>query len=369
MAKKVLTLGGATQDIYIRYANAETMRLHTAKGMQSYLLLQEGAKIEVSELLYSTGGGAVNTAISFERMGFNAATFIKIGDDSAGQFILKKLDEEGVSTDNVIVAKGGQSGTSFVIPSLERDRVIMAMRGINTQMVLKELPFDQIKKSDLLYITSLSGDSSKLLLPIAEYAHKHGIPVAINPGGSQLIAGAPILRESLKYVDLLIMNSAEAKLFMLSLAQAKNLESGAPTTVKKAKKTKPSLLSGSINVEDLWFQLDHFFQAVLRLGPKVVVVTNGAEGVYAATKDTIYFHPSAPVKVVNTVGAGDAFGSTFTATYFLTHSVEQAIRYGIANASSVISHMDTKEGLLTFDRIENRAKKFNATLLQKIPLK
>ncbi len=390
MAKKVLTIGGATQDIYIRYANAETMRLQTAKGTQSYLLLQEGAKIEVQDVLYSSGGGAVNTAISFNRMDFDTSTFIKIGDDAAGQFVLNQLKKEGVSIKHLDCTKGGQTGISFIIPSLERDRVIMAMRGINTQMSLKEVPFDQIDKSDLLYITSLSGDSSQLLLPIVQHAHKHNVPIATNPGGSQLVAGAPILRESLKYVDVLIMNSAEAKMFMLSLAQAKTLEANTKKAKGKAAhpefiegskrrlKTSnplPSLLSDSINVEDLWFQLDHFFQAVLRLGPKVVVVTNGAEGVYAATQDTIYFHPSANVKVINTVGAGDAFGSAFVGCYFMNSAhpepgrrVEQAIRYGIANATSVISHMDTKEGLLSLKEMEQRAKKFNANLLQKLPL-
>jgi len=367
---KVLTIGGATQDIFLKYADAEIMHLHTTHGKTSYLLLAEGGKVEVTDISYSSGGGANNTAISFNRLGFDTATLIKVGSDEAGSFVLKKLKEEGISTKHVIVAKNGHTGLSFIIPSLTADRTILAFRGANSTLTKKDIALKDLADHDLLYITSLSGPASQILLPLAQFAHKHGIPCATNPGTSQLVAGAPMLRQSLPYLDILILNAVEAKTFMLSLiSTSKTLKRSLQKEPKMSASRKPHLLQQSMGVEDIWFSLQNFFQAVMPKGPKIVIVTNGSEGVYVAHKDTIYFHPSLPIKVVNTVGAGDAFGSSFVGTYVATKSIEKAILHGIINAASVISCMDTKQGLLSLKELEKRAKEIGLDQLQRFPLK
>ena len=60
--------------------------------------------------------------------------------------------------------------------------------------------------------------------------------------------------------------------------------------------------------------------------------------------------------MVNTLGAGDAFGSCFAASIFLKKSVEQALVNGIINATSVISYLDAKTGLLNAAALEQRAR-------------
>jgi sugar/nucleoside kinase (ribokinase family) len=222
-----------------------------------------------------------------------------------------------------------------------------------------------------LYVTSLSGESAKLLFPIVTTAKKANIPVATNPGTSQLIAGAPMLRESLPYIDILITNSAEAKTFMLSLVQTNEQirTSVKKTTSRAQQQQKPSLLSQPISIENILFSLDTYFQAVLEHGPKIVVVTNGAEGVYVGTPEAIYFHPALPIKVINTLGAGDAFGSSFVGSLASGKSVEDAIRHGIINSASVIGYMNTKQGLLSMKELEQRAEQLDQKLLQKFPLK
>lgn len=366
---KILTIGGATQDIFIKHDNPELMHLHTARGNQSYLLLAEGGKVDVSEIFYSSGGGANNTAISFDKLGFTTATCIKVGDDEAGSFVLKKLRDAGVSTEHVIVARGQQTGLSFIIPSLTSDRTVLAFRGVNTELQENEIPFESFAGFDQLYVTSLSGHSSQLLLPIVKQAKKHKVPCATNPGASQLSAGAHTLRQSLPYLDILILNVNEAKLFMLSLvASSESLKKALKSGPHKKTTIKPSLLQQSIAVEDIWFSLNNFFQEIMSHGPKIVVVTNGSEGVYVAHEDTIYFHPSLPIQVVNTVGAGDAFGSSFVGSYLVNKSIEQAIVHGIINAASVISYMDTKQGLLSMEELEQRAGELGSKLLQKFKL-
>ena len=99
-------------------------------------------------------------------------------------------------------------------------------------------------------------------------------------------------------------------------------------------------------------------------GPQVVAVTNGAEGVYVAQGDTIYFHPSLPSDVVCTVGAGDAFGSCFVASLLQEKSVPESLIRGSLNAASVITHIGAKMGLLNSGELEKRAQKTSLQLLQ-----
>src|SRR3990170_6772363 len=171
---KVVTIGGATQDIFIVYADIQTMRLHIKHYAKSFTLLGKGDKIEVKRIDYATGGGATNSAVSFKRQGFDAVPFFKIADDEPGRFIIQKLKEEKIITDYVVM-NDDCTGISFVIPSGEGDRTIFAYRGANAYIGEQEIPYDLIDTADCLYITSLSGASAQLLLPITRYAQKKGI--------------------------------------------------------------------------------------------------------------------------------------------------------------------------------------------------
>lgn len=366
---KILTLGGATQDIFIHYENAQTVEFCSPHEKKSFLLLQEGAKIEINKIRYSTGGGATNSAVSFKRLGFDVSSFFKIGGDSQGMQVLQALKQEGVGVADCIIDPHDQTGISYIIPSYRGDRTVLAFRGANTHIIKEEIPFDSFNNYSYLYITSLSGDSSQLLLPITQQAKKAGVIIANNPGISQLDAGAEMLCKSLPFIDILILNREEAHQFMVSLLQTDKKVFDVSSTVKyKPFTNAPSLLTDFFTYQDINFNLIHFFKETLKRGPKVVVVTNGSEGVYVCSEKEIYFHPSLKVQLISTLGAGDAFGSAFVAGYALFNSIEKAIRSGILNSVSVIQHVDAKEGLLYKEQLEEELKKIDSSLLQKFTL-
>ncbi len=362
--KRVLTIGGGTQDIFISYKDVETVQFHSKYGTRSCLLLEEGAKIEISDIIYASGGGATNSGISFKRLGFSVASYCKLGNDIPAQFVLNDLKKESLDVSFIGHEKDIPTGISFVLPSPVGNHTILVYRGANKNLTAQDIPFDAFVLFDQLYITSLSGPSSRMLIAICKQAQKHGIPVATNPGSSQLAAGAGVLREALEYIDILILNSDEAKEFMLSLVETNIQLQQELEQQKFEKKEGIPLLLGSIFYRDICFNLSVFFKEVLDRGPRIAVVTNGKEGVYVATDTTIYFHPSIPTKVINTVGAGDAFGSCFIASLLNEYSIEQALVRGIINASSVISFKTAKEGLLESDALEKHVQEFGKPKLR-----
>lgn len=361
---KVLTIGGATQDIIIEYQEGSTLFIEKTNPPQ--LSWQEGSKINVENLHYATGGGATNTAVTFEHLGFNTSSFFKIGNDAAGHAVLQDIKNRNITTYHAITDKL-QTGTSFIIPTPNNDRIVFAYRGANAALLEKECPDDLIKDQDFIYITSLTGKAADTLPHLAHTAQKNierkGIKVAVNPGTSQLTQNALPLKAALNSIDVLIMNTEEMKLFITALKPRHFKSTGSGIITSGPQLARAILSSGTIT-----FTLHEYLKEIVSHGVKRVVVTDGKNGVYVATKDTLYFHPALPVPVVNSLGAGDAFGSCFVAQLVLGKKIEDALFYGLINAASVIGFHDTKSGILTQKELEAYKEGLDSTFLQSFPL-
>ncbi len=397
---KILTIGSATQDIFILYEDAETLHLLRKKQKKSYILLEQGIKIDVQKLHYATGGGATNSAFSFKRLGLDVAIFCKIGTDKPGQFIFEQLNREHINTQVITQHDTISTAISFIIPTPAKDYTALVYRGTQTQLTNKDLPLSVLTRINYLYITSLAGKSNEFLPSLCQEAKKNKVTVSCNPGLDQITKHALFLHKSLSSIDILILNHVEAQKFMVSLlnhahpAQAngcrenshiaaqtsllarqaisvKKVSPGSSETASQRNDSTahlPQLFSNFMIHNDITIGVESYFKMILDLGPSIVVLTNSAEGVYVAIKDVIYFHPAIATQLVSTVGAGDAFGSCFVGCLALGKSIEQAILYGVLNSSSVLTYMDAKEGLLTLEQLEQRAK-LHQGQLQKFSVK
>jgi len=364
----ILTLGGATIDTILEYSEPETLNLQSTHGTLSYLLLEEGKKIEVTSLGFYTGGGATNSAVAFKRLGFHVAAFFKVGMDAQGERIFQELQNMDIDTQWSTIDPVLQTANSYIIPSLKGDRTVLASRGANAGLLEKDLPFNAIKAADCLYITSLSGLSAAQLPILTQFAQRSNVKVAINPGISQLRLGGDFIAQALPFINILILNSSEAKQLMVSLVRAHDLktEKGSNPSTTPHKNNRPELLFNAITHEDIRFSLTDFFRHVLALGPQYVVVTDGDKGVYAAHEKYIYFHPSVALeKIVNTLGAGDAFGSSFVAMLMQEGVIETAIRAGVVNSAAVVGVCDAKTGLLGRRDLARRVSRLDRHLLQR----
>ena len=109
----------------------------------------------------------------------------------------------------------------------------------------------------------------------------------------------------------------------------------ASASIKTSKKDKSSK-DNKVNLIDemiyfgLIIQFAAVFRQILDYGVKQVVVTLGSKGVCVATSEQLYFHDTPKgIKVVNTLGAGDAFGSAFTRALYTQEDIETSIIFGI----------------------------------------
>ncbi|MEQ1576569.1 MAG: carbohydrate kinase family protein [Hyphomicrobium sp.] len=364
--KKVLTIGGAMIDTIAVIDDELIERMSMNNADRAYLLLEEGRKTEASEISTHAGGGAINTAVSFGRLGCQVVTLVKLGQDSRARAIRDVLQAEGISQDLIAETAAMGTGASVLISAHERNAAIFTFRGANSLLQLEDLPDRELRDGgffqDIVYITGLSDRSADVFPEIVDRAASCGAFVAANPGIRQLTARGHAFQKALANISLLSMNREEAAalLPLLVAHQPKLIGKSVPVT----KGEPPELMRRSLSASGFEMTLPHFFQALLSLGPQCILVTDGKYGAYAATGAEIDFCPSISTNVVGTAGAGDAFTSTFTLMFSSGMKPGEALHYATANASSVVGFADTQSGLLNRNELEKRKD----SLKSKLPL-
>ena len=215
--KKIFSLGGATEDIFMLYEGAETLHLFLQHAERSFLLFEQGTKIDIPGLHYASGGGATNAGVGFKRLGLEVDAFFKIGSDIAGQFIYDDMLKERVGIGHCIIDEDTTTAISFIVPSMEHNHVALCYRGTNIRLTKDDIPVGALHTYDYLYIGPLSGHSGELLPFIASKAKELNIPVAANPSMAQILHGTSLLLSAFPAIDILILNAYEAAHLMQQL--------------------------------------------------------------------------------------------------------------------------------------------------------
>ena len=90
---------------------------------------------------------------------------------------------------------------------------------------------------------------------------------------------------------------------------------------------------------------------------QVIVITDGKHGAYAYDGNQFYLCPVFDGPVVSTLGAGDAFASTFCAALERNRlDIGRSLMYASVNSAGAVSEFGATQGLLTFDEIEEKLK-------------
>ena len=176
----IITIGSATRDFFIQTAAFDVHKSHHVVGGQE-ACLPLGAKIDVADLIFDTGGGATNTAASFANFGFKTAAVCRVGQDFAGEEILRNLKKYKIDTRFVSLDSKHRTAYSIILVTEGGQRTILVYRGASAHFATADVPWSRLQ-SQWIYLSSLGGDL-KLLTKILNTAAQKKIKVAWNPGG------------------------------------------------------------------------------------------------------------------------------------------------------------------------------------------
>lgn len=332
----IITIGSATMDVFVECDDANIVSTSTKCTKAEFMCFPYGSKVEVTKFTSNTGGGGVNTALNFANLGLKTSVICKIGDDIYSRGVLEVLNKSKLDLSNIIQDSEVSTGFSIILLSFQGDRTVLAQRGANATLKKSEVNFDAIKQAKFLYIAPLSGESNKILTTITEFAQQNGVKVCFNAGTTALKRGFEYIKKVIDTAEVVVMNKEEASMC---------------TKIEVRPDTKTNHYSNELIHPDIKAMLEK-----LRISQEqTVVITDGREGAYAYDGKTFYFCPNFPAQVVSTLGAGDAFASTFCAALERTNQdVGKSLMYAAVNSGSVVSNFGASEGFLTFDEIEKR---------------
>jgi sugar/nucleoside kinase (ribokinase family) len=253
----------------------------------------------------------------WQDLDLTAALRAYVGDDEYGAQCIASLERDGVDTGFVEKQPGKHTNYHYVL-WFESQRTIL----------VKHEAFDYTPPTLMvppkwLYLSSLSENSLVYHKALMEaLAGWHDTKLAFQPGTFQMKFGVDALRDVYKRTDIFFCNKEEAERIL-------GLPSGTGIKV--------------------------LLEKVQKLGPKIVVITDDTRGSYARDEKGMTIHcprypdPKVPYEIT---GAGDALASTVVAALILGKSLDEALRWGATNASSVLQGIGAQKGLLTREELE-----------------
>jgi ribokinase len=300
----ILSIGKATQDVFLRDDEFDPHK----EGKVLYTHLPLGAKLDISEAHFTTGGNATNVAVTFARQGLHSRYMWVLGkDDPVSRSVLDELDREMVDTHHVRQQPDIRASYSTILLASTGERTILNFHGSvpHPQDIARQ--FDAFDGVNWVYPTALG--NFETLERIIHEAKRRDVKVMLNPAGSELSKPAK-LKTLLDEIDVLCLNKEEMQL----LVEGSTLE---------------SLVRHGLNY------------------CPVVIVSDGPNGVCASDGKTIVSAGMyEDVPVIDRTGAGDAFASGFLSQWAKGVSLADSILFASANSTSVVGQIGAKPGIL-----------------------
>jgi sugar/nucleoside kinase (ribokinase family) len=240
------------------------------------------------------GGSGSITAAGCARLGLRTAMLAAVGDDVFGRVVREALDERGVTL-LTADAGGAPTGLSVILaPDGDEGRAILTLPGAIPLLRPSDIADDLLRRTRHVHVSSLYLQPALAagLAEVFERAHKLGVTTSLDTNWDPTGRWAS-LGDILAHTDVFLPNAAE----LLAVT-------GAAT---------PS-------------------EAARRLGT-TVVMKDGAAGARAWWDGGECGAPGRPVRVVDTIGAGDSFNAGFLAARLGGRPIEEAVRWAAVAGS------------------------------------
>jgi fructokinase len=262
----------------------------------------------------SVGGAPCNVASCVAKLDGKSYLISKVGDDLFGNKIIRELKEVGVGVEYVGKTDCANTALAFVSLAKDGEREFSFYRNPSADMFLekKDIAGINFTSEDILHFCSVD----LIDMPV-RYATEAAIEKCRRAGA--LVSFDPNVRKNLwknqnEYRSVISEFLPKADIIKLAADEC-------------------DFIFGSKDAE---------FAASKLLGTaKIVIITTGAKGSSAYTKDGIINQTPYKIKCVDTTGAGDTYIGAFL-RYFRTDGIKAAMNKASAASAIVCS----KKGVL-----------------------
>jgi len=248
---------------------------------------QHETLVETADL--TIGSSCAIFACGAARLGLRVAIIGIIGKDLFGEFMLDEMRKRDVDVSHVIIDPDCSTGLSVIL-NRGKDRAILTHMGAIDALQADNVTDHLLMKSRHIHVASYFLQSGlKPGLPgLFERARSRGLTTSLDTNWDPAEEWSGVI-SLLDKTDVFLPNAAEAQ----AIAALSNPEDAALSLAKHA---------------------------------GVVAVKHGEQGALAASLHGIVHVTSIPVKVVDTVGAGDSFNAGFLYGYLDHWPLEKSLK-------------------------------------------
>lgn len=267
----------------------------------------KGETLKGWDLQYIPGGKGANQAVAMAKLGAEVEMFGCVGDDAAGESLVKNLQDTGVETGHIKVVPGVPTGLAMITVG-ENDNTIIVVAGTNNHVDIDYV--NEVKDSILeCEIVLLQHEIPQETVEyVISLCADNGVKVVLNPGPAR-----PVKQEILEKVTYLTPNEHEAVIL---------------------------------------FGKDISFEEMMKRYPEKLVITQGSRGVSTCLKNgEVILVPARKANVVDTTGAGDTLNGAFTVAVTEGKGIAEALAFANTAAGLSTEKFGAQGGMPTREEV------------------
>jgi ribokinase len=300
---RVVVLGASTTDMNLRFPT----------------LPRPGQTLLGGDFFTGPGGKGANQAVASARAGAEVVFLTAFGDDDFGRAVRDHDRAEGIDLAHAKVVAGQPTGVALIFVADDGENLIGVAMGANAHLLPEDIDAlpDEVFQSGGVFLASLEVPIETVVRAVRR-ARRAGMMVVVNPAPADLqLARLGALSE----VDILTPNCSEAETL---------------TGHRLAEGDDPSSLIAPL----------------LESGVGSVVLTLGGAGCLVADAAGTTHLPAHAVRVVDTVGAGDAFNGALAAALAEGRPVREAAAWATRAGAIAVTKPGAQGALPTRAEID-----------------
>lgn len=275
-----------------------------------------GETVRGQFFVQAMGGKGANQALAAHRLGGDVKFVTCLGNDANGQNTMRYYENEGLDVSSSRIVEGVPTGTAMILVNDEGENCIVITPGANHELSPVHIRNIEKEIATALMVVLQMEIPFDTVEEVCSLAVKFGTKVLLNVAPAQEIN--PRL---LKLIHILVVNETEIETL---------------TGQSIASVGKEAVMS-----------------ALLRMGPKAVILTVGRNGCMVKTSKVSRHIPAFQVETIDSTAAGDTFCGALAARLTRGSDLIAAVEFATAASALCVTKMGAQPSIPNEQEVEH----------------
>jgi fructokinase len=313
MSKKILGIGNAIVDVFVKVDDDFLSKNNLTKGSMKLLEKQEfeSLKSTIKIEKIEAGGSVANTMVGIAYLGGHPSFIGKVNSDEFGNIYKKSLQKINVNFLYSEKEENLPTGASIIFITPDSERTMCTYLGISSQLSREDINEDYIKDYEIIFLEGYlwdKGISEEMFKHVIQLAKKNNVKIAMSLS------------------DIFCVTRHREDFFKLL-------------------KNDLNILIGNENEINELMQKNNLLDSMNELKNinKLIIITRSENGSVAVLNNEITNCESIKVeKVLDLTGAGDLFAAGFLKEYLDKSNIKRCLQTGSNLAAKIIQKVGAR---------------------------